>query len=150
MTLLADYQNRHSTQLRTNWSNPQTSGATTPNTGQETYAAADAQADFEAICGVTYDSANATHVSAGVPLVVAKLQVYTGQASEEYYDNALKRCREIYRLVLGRNRITPTTNSTLNPTAEDAGSKPAFDRSIFQRYVGNAPGGQEPGNPIGE
>src|SRR3990167_4121506 len=148
MTLLSDYQARYSTQLLTNWSNPQDSTPTTPDTTQEGYAADAAQADFEAVCGVTYSSSNATHVSAAVPLVAAKLQVFTGHASEEYYDNAIKRCKEIYRLVLGRDRIMPTTNSTLSPTAEEAGSKPSFDSSIFNRYVGGAPGGSDPTNPI--
>lgn len=140
MTLLADYQARYSTQIRTNLSNPQSSGATTPNTTQETYAAADAQADFEAICGVTYSSSVTTHVAAAVPLVVAKLMVYTAQADETYYDAALNRCKDIYRLVLGRNRITPQSDSALTPTTDRAGDKPAMDRSQFKRFIGNAPG----------
>ena len=139
MTLLADYQSRYSTQIRTNVSNPQDSSPTTPDTAQETLAAADAQADFEAICGVVYSSDNPTHVSAGVPLVFAKLQVYTGHADETYYSAALDRCHKHYRLVLGRNRISPSTNSTLSPTTETAGDTPAFDRGIFKNYIGNAP-----------
>lgn len=140
MTLLADYQARYSTQIRTNLSNPQNSSPTTPNATNETNAAADAQADFEAVCGVAYSSSVTTHVAAAVPLVVAKLQVYTGQADDTYYDAALKRCQDIYRLVLGRNRISPSTDSTLTPTTERAGDKPAFDKSQFKRFIGNAPG----------
>lgn len=141
MTLLADYQARYSTQLRTNWSNPQNSSPTTPNTTQEGLAAADAQADFEAICGVTYSSSNATHVAAAVPLVPAKLMVYTGQSDETVYEKTLDRCNKYYRLVLGRNRILPTTNSTLTPSTETSGSKPWGDISQFNNLIGNAPGG---------
>lgn len=147
MTLLADYQNRFSTQLRTNASNPQTSGATTPNTTQETYAAADAQADFEALCGVTYSSSNTVHVTAAVPLVFYKLLVYTGQVNQEQYDKQLDRLQNWYRLVLGRNRIMPTTNSTLTPSTEEANSLPWGDPVQFDKFIGNAPGGNTTTDP---
>jgi len=141
MTLLADYQARYSTQVRVNASNPQSSAATTVDSTRETNAAADAQADFEAICGVTYSSSNTIHVSAGVPLVFHKLLVYTAQADQAQYDAQLKRLETYYRLVLGRNRITPTTDSTLTPSTETAGSKPWADLSQMQKFIGNAPGG---------
>lgn len=140
MTLLADYQARYSIQIRTNLSNPQNTPATTPNVTNETNAAADAQADFEAICGVVYNSSVALHVAAAVPLVAAKLQVYTGHAEEGYYTSALDRCQKYYRLVLGRNRIQPTTDSMLTPTTDRAGDRPQFDRSQFRNFIGNAPG----------
>src|SRR3990167_9236938 len=141
MTLLADYQARYSTQQRTEWSNAQNSGATTPNTTQEGLAAADGQADFEAICGITYASTNATHVAAGVPLMVERLKLYTGQSSQELYDKLLDRMEKRYRLVLGRNRVPPTTDSGVVPTTEPANARPRRDLSQFGRYIGNAPGG---------
>src|SRR5574341_798757 len=143
MSLLTSYEARYSTQLRRNWSNPQNSAATTPNTTNETNAATDAEADFEAVCGVDYSDSNATHVAAAVPLVASKLMVYMGHADETYYEKALERCMKYYRLVLGRNRIPPTTNSPLSPTEESSGSKPASDISVFDSYIGNAPGGSE-------
>lgn len=139
MSLLLDYQSRYSLQLRTGLSNPQSSSPTTPDTTRETLAAADAEADFAAICGVVYSSSVPTHVAAGVPLVVAKLQVYTGQADETYYTAALDRCQKYYRLVLGRNRIQPTTDSLLTPTQDTLGGLPDSDRSRFSRYIGNPP-----------
>lgn len=139
MTLLADYQARFSLQLRTGWSNPQLSGATSPDATHEALAAADAQADFEVICGVVYSSSNTVHVAAACPLVAAKLQVYTGHADESYYTAALDRCTKYYRLVLGRNRIQPTTDSLLTPTTDTPGAKPDFDRGQFSRYTGNPP-----------
>lgn len=147
MSLLTDYQARYSTQLRINASNPQLSSATTVDSTRETNAAADAQADFETICGVTYSSSNTVHVSAAVPLVYYKLMVLTGQASGEWYDKQLERLEKWYRLVLGRNRITPTTNSKLTPTEETANGLPFADSSVFDRFVGNAPSGTDPSNP---
>lgn len=149
MTLLADYQARYSTQLRTSWSNPQNSSATTPNTTNETQAAADAQADFEAVCGVVYSSSNTTHVAAAVPLVRSKLEVYMGTSDEAAYEKTLNRCRDIYRLVLGRNRINPTTDSVLNPTEETFNSTPFADSSNFDNFIGNSPNG-DPYNGSGQ
>lgn len=140
MTLLSDFQSRWSTQIRINASNPQLSSATSVDSTREALAAADAQADFEAVCGVAYSSSNATHVSAAVPLVLLRLLVFTGQTTQADYDSQLERLEKWYRLVLGRNRIMPTTNSTLVPTTETAGATPSFDSSVFDRFVGNSPG----------
>lgn len=140
MTLLADYQGRYSTQLRVNASNPQNSGQTSVDSTREAYAAADAQADFEAVCGESYSSSNTTHVSAAVPLVLLKLLLYTGQTDLASYDKQLERLETWFRLVLGRNRITPTTSSTLVPTVETAGASPWSDSTVFERFIGNSPG----------
>ena len=140
MTLLADYQGRYSTQVRLGASNPQNSSAGSVDSTREAYAAADAQADFETICGETYDSTKPIHVTAGVPLVLAKLLVYTAQASGDWYDEQLERLEKWYKLVLARNRIIPFTNSTLVPTVENAGVAPWSDSQVFANFVGNAPG----------
>lgn len=147
MPLLADFQARFSTQQRTEWSNPQASGATTPDTAQETRAAADAQADFEAVCGVAYLSSNATHVAAGVPLVMERLKLYAGQSTQELYQKLVDRLTNIYRLVLGRNRIEPTTDSLLTPTTDRVNDKPWSDRTIFNRLIGNSPDGPTTTDP---
>lgn len=141
MSLLSNYQNRTSTQIRTNISNPQSSGATTPDTAQETRAATDAEAVWEAIVGINYDDNVALHVATAVQLVVQTLLLYTQQIDQEAYDKHLERLEERFKLVLGRNRILPTTNSELNPTEETSGSKPFSDLSNFDRYLGAAPGG---------
>ena len=140
MTLLLDFQNRYSSQVRVNASNPQNSSATTVDSTREAYAAADAQADFETICGEAYSSSNTIHVSAGVPLVMAKLLVYTAQADGAWYDQQLERLEKWYKLVLGRDRITPYTNSTLNPSVETMNSAPWSDPMVFANYIGGAPG----------
>lgn len=147
MTLLADFQNRYSSQIRINASNPQLTSATTVDSTREAYAAADAQADFEAICGESYSSSNTVHVSAGVPLVLLKLLLYTGQTTQADYDKQLERLNEWYRLVLGRNRITPTTNSLLNPTQDVPNSLPWSDSTVFDRFIGNSPSGASSSNP---
>lgn len=140
MSLLTDYQARYSTEIRTNASNPQNSSASTVDSTRESLAAADAQADFEAICGVTYSSSNTTHVAAGVPLVYYRLLLYTAQTSEEMYEKQLQRLEKWYKLVLGRDRITPTTNSLLDPTEEPSQSKPMSDLSVFTNLTGHGPG----------
>lgn len=150
MSLLTSYQGRYSLELRTNSSNPQNSGQTSPDSTREGYAAADAQADFETICGVAYDDSVAIHVTAAVPLVYYKLLVYTGQASGEWYDQQLGRLNKWYRLVLGRNRMVPNSDSTLQPTTPTPGAVPYADISQFQRYVGNAPGSPTVTNSGGE
>lgn len=139
MTLLADFQNRYSSQSRINASNPQNSAATTVDSTREAYAAADAQADFETICGETYDSSNTIHVSAGVPLVMAKLLVYTAQADGAWYDQQLERLNKWYRLALGRDRITPTTNAMVTPSTEPSAA-PWADIQVFENYISPAPG----------
>lgn len=140
MSLLTDYQAAYSSEIRVNASNPQNSSATTVDTTRETLAANAAQATFEAICGVAYDGSNNTHVAAAVPLVYYRLLLITGQTSFEMYNSFLEHVREIYRPVLGRNRITPTTNSELDPTAEPAQSKPMSDLSAYTRLTGHGPG----------
>ena len=147
MTLLSDYQARFSTQSRVSASNPQSSSPTTVDLTRETNAAADAQADFEAICGVAYSSSNTVHVAAGVLLVFYRLLLYTGQSSQEAYDKQLDRLEKWYRLVLGRNRILPTTNSTLTPSTEEFGALPWGDPIQFDKIIGNAPGGNTTTDP---
>ena len=90
----------------------------------------------------------ALHVAAGVPLVIETLKLYTGQTTQELYQKILDRMEKYWRLVLGRNRISPTTDSTLVPTAEPFGGKPMADSTVFGRYVGNSPGGgSNPNDP---
>ena len=140
MSLLTDFQARYSNALRRNWSNPQNSAATSINTTLEGLAAADAGADFAAVCGVAYDGTVATHVTAATSLVVYKLMMFTGQATLEQYDAQLERLRKWYAPVLGRNRLVLDSTSELIPTEPDAGNVPMSDISQFGPFIGNAPG----------
>lgn len=137
-TLETDVQNRYSTQFLANASNPQNTGATTLDSARLSNAVTDVQADFQLECGVAYDSTVAIHVAVCVPAVIAKLLVYTGQADQTLYDQAVERMRQA-RLVLGRDRISPSTDSLLSPTADTSGSLPDFDRQVFKNYVPNSP-----------
>lgn len=141
MSLLTSYQARHSTQQRTEWSNPQNSSATSPNTTLEGLAATDASADFQVLCGISYDDTVAIHVAAAVPLVIGRLKLYNGQSTDEQYEKIMNRMEKWYRLVLGRNRITPQSDSTLSPTTETSGGKPFADLGIWTKAIPGAPGG---------
>ena len=140
MPLLADYQSRYSTQIRTNVSNPQNTSPTTPDTTLEGLAATDVAARFQAECGVAYSSSTAIHVDVCCPAVFAKLQIWTGQADQSFYDKAIEAMRAV-KLVLGRDRITPTTDSLLDPTKDTSGDLPFADRTQFNQLIPNAPGG---------
>lgn len=134
MALLADYQARFATQLRTNVSNPQNTAATTPNTTLETLAASDVTGRFQAICGVVYDSTDPQIVDACAQAVYVKLQVWTGQVDPSAYE-AITAYFETLKLVLGRDRLTPMTNSVLIETPEPTGATVAADWTKFRKYV---------------
>lgn len=134
MSLLTDYQARLATQLRTNVSNPQNTVATTPNTTLEALAASDVEGRWQAICGVVYDSTDPIAVDACVQAVYVKLQVFTGQVDPAAYE-AVTAYFETAKLVLGRDRLTPMTNSTLTQTPEPTGAVVAADWTKFRKYV---------------
>jgi hypothetical protein len=157
MSLLTDWQARASSEARINLSNPQNSGATTVDTTREGLAATDAEADFAAACGVAYSSSVATHVSAGILFVMERLRLYTGQTDIKRFTEWMKFARETYAVVLGRNRLVPTSDSTLQPTTAPSNAAPFDDFTQYQRFTGNAPGaptvtnsGGESGFPLGE
>jgi hypothetical protein len=142
MALLADYQARFATQLRTNVSNPQNTAATTPNTTLETLAASDVTGRFQAICGVVYDSAEAMIVDACCQAVYVKLQVWTGQVDPSAYE-AITAYFDTLKLVLGRDRLTPMTDSPLVNTPEPTGAPIQSDWPKFGKYVPAIWGGGE-------
>jgi hypothetical protein len=143
MALLADYQARFATQLRTNVSNPQQTTNTTPDTTLEGLAASDVGGRFQAICGVVYDSTIPMMVDACCQAVYVKLQVWTGQVDPAAYE-AITAYFETIKLVLGRDRLTPLTNSTLSQTPEPQGAAVAADWTKFRKYVPDqfGPGGR--------
>ena len=142
-TFLTAYQARFSTQLRTNWSNPQNSTATTPNTTLETLADTDVVGEFKKR-GITADSTVDTHVTTAMSGMIARLMFYTqcpgwGEAWGSFKDDL-----QLLAETTSRNRIMPTTDSLLSPTLDTAGALPAFDRDNFQNYQSNPPNGPGP------
>lgn len=142
MTLLADYQARWSVQLRANVSNPQDTPATTPNTALEALAASDVSGRFQAICGAVYDSTNSIHVDACIGPVYVRLQTWTGQVDMSAYE-AVTAWFDTVKLVLGRDRLTPMTDSPLSVTPEPFGAQVLSDWTKFTKTIPSlwAPGG---------
>ena len=134
MTLLADYQTRVSTQLRTNWSNPGQSSATIPNTALETLAAADVTGRFQAATAVVYDSTNPIHVDVAIMAVALKLQQWTSQVLPNVYEDYVEAFTKA-GAVLGHDRLTPFTDSTKIRTPDPANAKVAADWTTFVGYV---------------
>jgi len=130
VALLDDYQARINTQLRTNWSNPGNTTATTPNTALETLAASDVAGRFLAATAATYDSTNPIHVDVAVFAVGLKLQVWTGQVDNSVYENYVESFTKA-GMVLGHDRLTPQTDSTKTRTPDPAGAKVAADWTTF-------------------
>src|SRR5574342_715540 len=109
-TFLSAYQARFSTQLRTNWSRPQNSTATTPDTTLETLADTDVVGEFKKR-GITPDNTLDTHVTTAMSGIIGRLMFYTqspgwGEAWGSFKDDL-----ELLAETTSRDRITPTTDS---------------------------------------
>lgn len=134
MALSDEVQSRLSTQRLLEITNPDKPSATALDSTRLDKAATDAQALFEVHAGVAYDNTKATHVIAGVDLVVAILQKRMGKISEQAWEQTLEQLKAVGH-VLGRNRIKPQTNSVYTPSSEAStdGSavRPDMDRERF-------------------
>lgn len=140
-TFLSAYQARFSTQLRTNWSRPQNSVATTPDTTLETLADTDTVGEFKKR-GITPDSTDDRHVTTAMSGIIARLMFYTqspgwGEAWGSFKDDL-----ELLAQTTSKDRIMPTTDSLLSPSTDTSGALPLFDRNNFQNYQTNPPEGQ--------
>jgi len=100
------------------------------------------QAAFQVFVGKSYDDTDATHVLYATEGVLIRLMYITGQTTLEAWKEWKKSLKEELALVQGRDRIVPSTESLLNPTKEQANSRPFADRSVFDRhYRPHSPGG---------
>lgn len=115
-------------------SNPYDSPATTIDDGRMDLAVTDTIADFEIYAGLVYDNANAKHVTVAVEGVVSKLMLrnVVPGGEERHKDYVAK--LESLALVTSRDRVLPSTNSTLQPTKEQSGSRPELDPSRLRGY----------------
>lgn len=140
MALLDDVRARYSSQILKNASNPQNSTATTEDSGREAAAVSDVQAAFEVLAGVEYDSSDDRHVLYGTEGVLVRLLVMTGQSDKSEWKDWKKELKTELARVTGRDRIVPSTNSTLEVTPDSPGEKPQADRSVFDRnFIPGAP-----------
>ena len=134
MSLQTSVTARFSNQFLVNVSNPQNSAQTSIDTTRLGLACTDVEALFATHAGVTYSDSTASHVMAAVPAVIDVLRVYTGQVLWSQVEESIVSRLKSVALVTGRNRITPTTDSLLNPTQDTPGSIPKSDLNNFNGY----------------
>lgn len=138
MALETHVQNRYSNQLLVQWTNPQNSTATTIDSDRLGYACDDVEAWFKILAGVAYDDTDARHIAVAVEGVQARLKNIAGIENSSEWDN-WKTDMKDFAKVTGRDRIKPTTTSTLDPTDERSGDGPWSDRSAFDRLIPDSP-----------
>ena len=137
-TFLSDYQSRFSTQLRTNWSRPQNSSATTPDTTLETLADTDVVGEFKKR-GITPSATNDTHVTTAMAGIISRLMFYTQSPGWGEAWGSFKTDLELLAETGPRNRIPATTDSLLAPSTDTPNALPTFDREQFGRYATQPP-----------
>lgn len=139
-TFLTAWNNRISTQLRTNWSRGQDSTSTTPNTTMEGYADDDVVSQFKMV-GITPDNTDDRHVAVAIAGIRARLMFYVGIPDWRTEWDGFKDDLKFLTETTSRDRISPTTDSLLEPTEDTTGDLPAFDRKEFDHYRSDAPQG---------
>jgi hypothetical protein len=143
MALTDEVQNRLSSQLLINITNPQNSTADSIDTTRLSNAVSDVEADFKIECGVAYDNDDETHVTVAVQGVYAKLLIRSAQVdavSYAFHDKYIERLRAL-KLIAGRDRIVPDTDSLLTATEDTSGDIPAMDRKNFRGFIPRSPHG---------
>ena len=138
-TLATALANRYSSQILIEITNPQNTAATTVDTTRRDNAINDCDAYLQ-MNGITLDTANIMHTAVIIEGAFTRLQVVAGNFPVGAWDD-WKRTLLDLRQVGPRNRITPTTNSNLDPTSEQFGAKPAGDITRQKGLVGRGPGG---------
>ena len=147
MTLSANVQNRSGTQFLVNLTNPSDPSATTIDTTRLDNGVLDTEADFRIYSGVAYDDTDARHVTVAVEGVIAKLAIRTGTGgnyARTSHEEFIARLRDL-ALVTGRDRVSPRTDSVLQPSSEQVADeivRPEFDWRNFSDLI---PGGPTPG-----
>lgn len=139
-SFLTAWNNRVSTQLRTNLSRGQDSTSTTPSTTMEGYADADVIGQFS-MYGITADDTDARHVAVAIAGIRARLLFYTGIPDWRSEWDGFKEDLKLLAETTSRDRVSPTTDSLLEPTEDTTGDLPAFDRKEFDNYRSDPPVG---------
>src|SRR3990167_2249279 len=121
MPLTTHVTNRLGTQRLVELTNPPAVGVARPTTidaARLGLAADDASAYLEIKCGVVYDDASARHVSVDIEVVVYFLMLRGGTNVESLarVKTRIDEDLEALALVTGRDRITPQSTSTLEPS----------------------------------
>jgi hypothetical protein len=118
-------------------------GATTVNTTVLGAAEADASSQFFHKTGLAFDSTNAEHIAVACFGVTYFLYVYRGQPKSNVVEAARddwdKACAAFARTRGALTWNSPQTDSLLNPTRDDPGALPQFDRRVLGDLVPRAP-----------
>ena len=139
MALVDEVQSRYAAARIKQLTNPGVPGGTSAvDTARLALAATDVEAEFAIYCGVAYDGSVATHVTVAVEGVIAKLKTRLETPSTKEWDEWVDRAKAL-SLVTGRNKITPTTKSTIKLTTRPTQETPDTDRSRFTDIVPNPP-----------
>lgn len=144
MGALADaWKVRLSTQQQVNLTNPDVESASSVNATVLGAAETDASNAFYHKTGVTFDSTNSEHITVAIPGVTYFLYSYRGMpksaAAEAARDDWDKATAAFARTRGALAWITPTTDSNLLPSTDDANALPYFDRKVLADIVPNQP-----------
>ena len=142
---MASFQSRFSSQLRTNWSNPQNSSPTTPDTALETLADTDVVGEFKKR-GITPDNTDDRQVTTAMAGIISRLMFYTQAPGWGEAWGSFKEDLALLAETGPRDRIPATTDSLKVPSTDEANSLPTFDSTQFGRYVSQPPNV----NPLGQ
>lgn len=118
-------------------------------------ACADAEAEFEAVCGVAYDDTDARHQAVAVIAAEWKLIYWQGQhadVADRVRDEFLAAAERLALTRGGRSRILPQTSSQLTPSDEAPNGltvRPDFDRQGMGNLL-RQPRAPTPRNPLAE
>ena len=143
MSLSTEVQSRYATTRLAQLTNPGVPGGTAAiDTDKLTLAATDIENSFPVYCGVAYDGSNAQHVAVGVEGVVAILKTRLEHPDTAAWDAWIDRAKAL-GLVTGRNKVSPSTRSTIKPSTRRTNDTPDADRTAFPDVVPNLPGPSE-------
>lgn len=119
-----------------------TPGASSKDSAKLTLAATDVAADFEVFAGVEFDASDEAQLSFAIRGVMLKLLAFKMEADAlEAYERYTDSLETKLGQTRHRNRITPKTTSKLEPTSEQAGTRPHFDaEATFVDLIPNASG----------
>ena len=136
---------RYATQTLIDLTYPKDTTGTTPNLTVLELAVTDVTSAFEVYAGTDFDSTDEAAIMFGVQGVIACLKTWTrdsGDAGKSEWDVWTEKM-ERFGKVRGRDRIVPTSTSTLTPSSQNPDGlsdvRPAFDDDHWAGFVPGAP-----------
>lgn len=136
---------RYSEQTLTDLTRQKDTDQTTHDATVLEAAVTDVTSAFEVYAGIVFDSTDAAQVMFGVQGVIACLKTWardSGDAGKSEWDAWTEKMERLGK-VRGRDRIVPSSTSTLTPTPENPDgsddARPAFDDGHFAGFIPGAP-----------